>query len=90
MSILSRLFGGGGGGAKTPAAETVEYNGYFITPEPIPEDGGFRLAAKVENAAGQVHHLVRADLIRDRQEAETAALAKARQAIDQMGDGLFD
>ncbi|MBS0125320.1 HlyU family transcriptional regulator [Thetidibacter halocola] len=92
MSILSRLFGGGGGGAKAPSVEPVEYEGFRITPQPMPEDGQFRLAALIEaevDGETKTHHLIRADLIRDRAEAETAAIRKAKQMIDQQGKRLF-
>ena len=94
MSLLKRLFGGGSGsgGPKEPAAETVEYKGFRITPEPMAEDGQFRLAARIEreiDGETRQHHLIRADMLRDRQQAEEAALAKARQMIDQMGDRIF-
>ena len=51
MSFLKRLFGGGSGdsgGSREPAAEAEDYNGFRITPEPIPEGGQFRLAARIE------------------------------------------
>lgn len=90
MSLLSRLFGGGG--QKPPSPEPVEYEGYRILPEPIPADGQFRLAAWIEldvDGATKRHHLIRADLLRDRAEAEQAAINKARQLIDQQGALLF-
>lgn len=94
MSLLSRLFGGGGGsgGAKPPVAEPVEYQGFRIIPDPIAEEGQFRLAAWIEGEVGgepRRHHLIRADLIRDRDEAVEAAVRKAKQMIDQSGPRLF-
>ncbi|SEL46006.1 hypothetical protein SAMN05444413_109101 [Roseivivax marinus] len=90
MSLFSKLFGGGGGQKAAPAADPVEYKGFRITPAPLSEEGGFRLAAKIEGPDGQEHQLVRADLLRDRDEAEAASVAKAQQLIDQMGVRLFD
>ena len=90
MSILKRLFGGGGAGK--PAPQPIEYKGFLIFPEPIPEDGQFRLAGRIElEKDGEVksHTLIRADLIRDREQAEEAAVFKAKQMIDQMGEMLF-
>lgn len=93
MSFLKRLFGGGSGGAAAPDAQVVEHEGFRITPEPMKADGQFRIAAWIEGEVdGETkrHHLIRADLLRDRDEASEASVAKARQMIDQMGAGLFD
>lgn len=92
MSWLSRLFGSGEGGGG-PATAVTEYEGFRITPDPIPADGQFRLAAHIErdvNGEIKQHHLIRADLLRDRTAAEEAAVFKAKQMIDQMGVRLFD
>ncbi len=92
MSWLSRLFGGGDGDAQAPSAEPVEYEGYKIFPDPIAEDGQFRLAARIEKEVeGEIktHHLIRADVLRDRESAADAAIRKAQQMIDQQGDRLF-
>ncbi|WP_121630874.1 HlyU family transcriptional regulator [Tropicibacter alexandrii] len=86
MSILSKLFGSGKG--KPAAADPVEYQGFLIFPEPIKEDGQYRIAARIEKG-DKVHQLIRADLIRDLDEANEASLGKARQMIDQLGESLF-
>lgn len=89
MSLLKRLFGGGASQTPTPKAE--DYNGFRIIPEPINEGGQYRLAARIENADGsKSHHLIRADVIRDYDDAVEAAIAKARQMIDQLGPRVFD
>ena len=85
MSLWKKLFGGSGG---NPAAEPVEHKGFLIFPEPIREDGQYRIAARIEKG-DKVHQLIRADLIRDLDEANEASLGKAKQMIDQLGDGLF-
>lgn len=90
MSLLSKLFGGGSKEPKAPNA--VEYKGFRIYPDPLSEDGGFRLAARIEMGEGEglkTHNLIRADVIRDRDTASEAAVAKAKQMIDQMGERLF-
>ncbi|MDJ0821407.1 MAG: HlyU family transcriptional regulator [Paracoccaceae bacterium] len=92
MSWFSRLFGGGDSAASAPSAEPVEYEGFRIYPEPMAEDGQFRLAARIEKEVDgetKEHHLIRADVLRDRESAEEAAIQKAQQMIDQMGDRLF-
>ncbi|WP_417742231.1 HlyU family transcriptional regulator [Salipiger sp.] len=92
MSLLSRLFGGGGGSKPEPKAETTEYHGFRITPEPMPADGQYRIAALIEaevEGETKTHHLVRADVIRDLDEAKKASLRKAKQMIDEQGARLF-
>lgn len=91
MSLLSRLFGTGK--PRAPERAAVDYNGYQITPEPMPADGQYRLAARIvleQDGTRRQHHMIRADVFRDREAAEEAALNKARQLIDQQGPRLFD
>ena len=55
-------------------------------------EGQFRLAALIEaevEGETKTHHLVRADVIRDREEAEEASVRKAKQMIDEQGARLF-
>ena len=87
MSLLSRLFGGSGSGAKAEA-EAVDHKGFSITPTPQKEAGGWRIGAKIEKG-GKVHDLIRADTIQDRGEAVEASVRKARQVIDEQGERLF-
>ncbi|SFD45376.1 HlyU family transcriptional regulator [Roseivivax sediminis] len=91
--FFSKLFGGGNDGGKPAPAETVEYNGFYITPEPMPDDGQFRIAALIEgdvDGERKSHQLIRADVMSDYDAAVEASLAKARQAIDQQGKALFE
>lgn len=90
MSILSRLFGrGGAGGPSAPEAEPETYNGYAIFPAPMREGSQWRVAARIEKGE-RTHQLIRADTMESEDVAREASLAKAKQMIDQMGDGLFD
>ena len=94
MSLIKRLFGGGGGdgGDPTQGAEPVDYEGFRIFPEPVQESGGHRIAARIEKEIGgelKTHHLIRADVCSSPDEAAALSLAKARQMIDQMGEALF-
>ena len=92
MSLLKKLFGGGGGNGSAPTAEPVIYEGFRITPAPQAEGRQYRLAAKVEKEIGgetKTHHLIRADLLDSAEAASDAAVAKAKMMIDQMGDRLF-
>lgn len=90
-SFLSRLFGKSAPeAAKTP--EATLHNGFRIIPQPINEGGVFRIAARVEkdfDGVTRTHHLIRADTRSSMDEAAEASVAKAKQAIDQLGDSLF-
>ncbi len=85
MSLLSKLFGGGG---RKPGPEPVEHNGFTIHPEPVAESGGYRIAARIEQD-GKVHNLIRADVIQNQDEAMEATINKAKQAIDTLGERIF-
>ena len=77
--------------APAPAAET-DYNGFAITAAPQKEGGQFRLAgtiAKDIDGERKEHRLIRADLFTDRDEAADATIRKAKQVIDEQGDGVF-
>ena len=88
MNFLSRLFG-----KSEPAAPTaIPHKEFRIFPQPIKEGAVFRIAARVEKDFGgevRVHQLVRADTRNSLDEAVEASTAKARQAIDQLGEALF-
>ena len=90
MSLLSRLFGGT---SNSPSKAPPElHDGFQITAEPMKDDGQYRLAARIEKEIdGELksHHLIRADTFADPDQAAKAALAKAKQLIDQMGERLF-
>ncbi|MEO0860232.1 MAG: HlyU family transcriptional regulator [Pseudomonadota bacterium] len=85
MSILKKLFGGG---LSAPAPASIEHEGYTITPAPVQEATGYRIGAKIEKA-GQTHDLIRADTVSDLETATEVSIAKAKQVIDQQGDGIF-
>jgi hypothetical protein len=91
MSLLSRLFGGGGGPAR-PAPEPEVHNGFRIYPEPAKAPGGYRVEARIEKevaGATRTHHLIRADILDSEDAARAHTLRKAKQLIDQMGERLF-
>ncbi|MEM1362524.1 MAG: HlyU family transcriptional regulator [Pseudomonadota bacterium] len=93
MSWLSNLFGGVEASKQSQSAEPVLYEGYRIIPEPMNEEGQYRLAGWIElDVDGEIrkHQFIRADLFRSRDEAEGATVIKAKQLIDQMGQRLFD
>jgi hypothetical protein len=89
MSILSRLFGGGGGKS---AREPEIYKDFRIFPEPQSHSGGFRIAARIEKEVGGTtkrHDLLRADVVQSAEEAERFSILKAKQVIDEQGERLF-
>lgn len=90
MSLLSKLFGGGKSEPETVKA--FEYKGFRITPEPMKEAQGYRLCAVIEkeiDGETKSHRLIRADTIASVDVCSEAAIAKAKQMIDQMGERLF-
>lgn len=90
MPFFSRLFGKAAAPAAAP--EAVLHKGCRIFPAPVKEAGGYRIAARVEKDfpdGVRVHNLQRADTIPSLDEATSLTVAKARQAIDQLGDALF-
>jgi hypothetical protein len=90
MSLLSRLFGGGGPPKPRHAAET--YKDFTITPDPMREGSRFRIRAHVTKEVGgaaKTHTLIRADTLESEEAAVAASLGKARQLIDEQGDRLF-
>ncbi|MER0238298.1 HlyU family transcriptional regulator [Fulvimarina sp. MAC8] len=93
-SFLKRLFGVGtkSENASEMRGEPEVYEGFTITPAPMPEGGQFRLSAIIEKEIGgetKSHRLIRADLFPSRTDAETAAMIKARRVVDEQGDGVF-
>jgi hypothetical protein len=90
MNLLSRLFG-----KSAPEAKTVDpilHKDCRIYPQPVKDAGGYRVSAVIEKDFGaqvKTHHLIRADTCTSLEEATSHSVAKARQAIDQLGDTLF-
>ncbi|MEM1078566.1 MAG: HlyU family transcriptional regulator [Pseudomonadota bacterium] len=84
MALFSKLFGKSE--PTGPEAETHE--GFTITPQSVKEGGQYRLTAVIEKD-GKSHTLIRADHFGTADEANAAAVTKAKMLIDQLGDGLF-
>jgi len=90
MSLFSRLFGSSE--PKKDPVVTEDYKGFAITPEPIKESDGHRIAARIEkeiDGAMKTHHLIRADVCSNLEEAIQLSATKAKQMVDQEGDRLF-
>lgn len=89
MSLFSKLFGGGSAPSGPPPED---YNGFRITPMPEKEGSQWRIGAKIEKEIGgetKTHHLIRADMLADKDAADMASMGKAKQMIDQEGDRIF-
>lgn len=92
MSFLKKLFGGGKG-QDGPQFEAVDHDGFTIYPEPIPEVGVFRVAARIEKLVdGELRSqsLVRADTANTIEVAAEIAILKACQVIDERGERVFE
>jgi hypothetical protein len=92
MSFWKNLFGGGGSSepAAPPAGE--EYKGFTIRATPMQVGSEYQLAGTIEKDVGgelKTHKFVRADRLSSRDEAESFAIAKGRQIIDEQGVSLF-
>lgn len=93
MSFLKKLFGGesSGGGAPKPVAE-LTYEGFQILSTPIGEGGQYRVCAVIrKEIEGEVkeHKLVRADVCSTVDDASDISVRKAKQMIDERGEGVF-
>ena len=88
MSLLKKLFG-----ASAPAEVASEtHKECRIIPTLKKEADGYRLSARIEkeiDGETRSYSLIRADTIASQEDAEAATIAKARQVIDEQGDGLF-
>ena len=87
--MFKKLFGGG---AAAKEAEPELYHDFKILPTPIPEGSNFRLSARIEKEIGgelKSQTIIRADVFNSADEAEEAAILKAKLLIDQMGEQLF-
>lgn len=87
MGLFGKLFGKG-----ASAPESVHYKEYRIFPTPEADSGGYRVGARIEkdiDGETKAHNLIRADVFRDHDSAVDASLAKAKQMIDEQGDGVF-
>ena len=88
MSLLSRLFSK----PAPKAPDPILHKDCRIFAQPVAASGGYRVAARIEtDLRGQTktHLLQRADTCTSLQEATDLSIAKAKQAIDQLGAALF-
>ncbi|ADZ92607.1 HlyU family transcriptional regulator [Marinomonas mediterranea] len=92
LSGLKNLFSGADAQSQ-PVEESIDYNGFSITPAPISEGGQFRVAASISKGEGESqknHKFIRSDLVPGRDQCLELTIRKAKITIDQLGDRLFD
>ena len=97
MSLLSRIASFFTGGASAvpqakPASEPEIYQDCQIFAEPIREGNQYRLAGRiVKTVDGAVleRSFIRADVFTSLEDAQSGAIRKAQQIIDQNGASLF-
>ncbi|MEL7105209.1 MAG: HlyU family transcriptional regulator [Pseudomonadota bacterium] len=90
MALFSKLFGGGR--AAEPKGPDETYKGFRIFADPAKEGSRFRVGARIESGEGdglKSHRLIRADVLESRDLAVDVSVNKAKQLIDEQGDGLF-
>jgi hypothetical protein len=73
-------------GAKS--SQHQEHKGFSIETQPLKEGGSFRVQGWIRKD-GKEHHFIRADQSHSMESGHDLSLFKAKQCIDQMGDGLF-
>tara|TARA_B100000767_G_scaffold222098_1_gene210706 strand:- start:2187 stop:2492 length:306 start_codon:yes stop_codon:yes gene_type:complete len=73
-------------GAKS--AQHHEHNGFSIETQPLKEGSSFRVQGWIRKD-GKEHHFIRADQSFSIEGGHELSLFKAKQCIDQMGDGIF-
>ncbi|WP_070966425.1 HlyU family transcriptional regulator [Vibrio sonorensis] len=93
MGLFSRLFGSKQEPAKPKEVEPVEYKGYLIYQESLPESGQYRIAGRITKEIDgeiKVHRFIRSDVLPSESDANEFMLKKAHMFIDQMGDNIFN
>ncbi|KZL21598.1 Transcriptional activator HlyU [Pseudovibrio axinellae] len=92
MGLFSRLFGGNKDDTPAPAAQAEEYLGYLIYSEPTPRGGLWQTAGRITKQFDdetKEHAFIRADTHATEGEAIEFSSVKAKQIINELGDGLF-
>lgn len=84
----------GNRGAATPGAVAARetYEGLELLACPVHEAGAWRVAGTIRRPGdedGPRYDFVRADTMADRDEATRMSLLKARQLVDEQGEGLL-
>lgn len=90
FSTFKSLFVGGLGvpEATTETYPSVEHEGFTITPTPQQEGSQYRICGTITKGE-QSHTFIRADMLSSADACAEEMIRKARQMIDQQGDGIF-
>ncbi|UTW04757.1 hypothetical protein KDX31_07095 [Amphritea atlantica] len=89
FSSIKSMFTPAESNSKEPEAlPSEEYQGFTITPAPIREDGGYRVNGLITKGE-QSHRFIRADMLPSSESCAAEMVRKAKQMIDQQGDGIF-
>jgi len=93
VGLFSMLFGGKDKKQETAeTVEPVEYKGFQIFQEAMPDSGQFRVAGRItKDFDGEVksHRFIRSDVVSNKDDANELMLKKSQMFIDQMGDDIF-
>ncbi len=90
--LMRRLTGAGSGNGASPAGEAESYKGYTIIPVPHANGGQYNTAGLISKQIGEElkeHKFIRADTHGSQEEAARHSITKAKQIIDEQGDGIF-
>ncbi|MDO6562257.1 HlyU family transcriptional regulator [Amphritea sp. 1_MG-2023] len=89
FTSIKSLFAPAESATKEPEAlPSVDYQGFTISPVPIHEDGGYRINGVISKGE-QSHRFIRADMLPSSDSCAAEMIRKAKQMIDQQGDGIF-
>lgn len=91
--IFKWLLGGAVGAEQAQPTTPVDYKGFAIEAAPINEDGKYRTAGYISGEVdGETRRIqfIRADQNSDLQAAIDHSIVKARQIIDEQGQGLLE
>ncbi len=89
LSSIKSIFSSAPSSPKEPEKlPSEEYQGFTITPAPVQEDGGYRVNGLITKGEQQ-HAFIRADMLPSSDSCAVEMVRKAKQMIDQQGDGIF-
>ena len=99
MGFFTKLFTGSGQSKASDEPQSnypsENYKGFTITPQPLSDNGQYRVAGLIEKAQGEglgtkKHQFIRSDVLANADQAAQLTLSKCKVFIDQLGDNIFD